>query len=196
MGRPTKFDYDSDEFYEEIFALALNGLNDGEIAYSLINRFGVSLDPDTFGQMKSGKYINWSKDENERRSKRLIRVLARGRAKINGIVRATYLSAALGKTKTKNKATVYRSILDDQNNKVGEVEVQRTESETELPPNMQALSTWLYHHDPEWRKVQRGQDTESVDIPTDIDQGVDIDAWIKKETETKTEEEVQPLTNK
>ena len=37
------------------------------------------------------------------------------------------------------------------------------EGETELPPNMQAISTLLYHHDPEWRKVERKQDEDKGD---------------------------------
>ena len=51
-------------------------------------------------------------------------------------------------------------------------------SESELAPNLQAMSVWLYHHDEEWRKVERRQD-EDADIPQDIDHGVSIDSWIK-----------------
>lgn len=54
---------------------------------------------------------------------------------------------------------------------------------------MQAISNWLYQHDPEWRKIQRGQDVETEEIPTDIDSGVDIDAWIKQELLTTSQEE-------
>lgn len=63
--------------------------------------------------------------------------------------------------------------------------MQISESEFESPPNIQALSTWLYHHDPEWRKVQRGMDVDTADVPQDVDHGIDIDAWIRKETELK-----------
>ena len=52
-----------------------------------------------------------------------------------------------------------------------------------MPYNVQALATWLYHHDPEWRKVQRKQDTEASEIPVDVKKGVSIDAWIKREVE-------------
>ena len=58
----------------------------------------------------------------------------------------------------------------------GEEELQVSESE--LAPNLQAMSVWLYHHDEEWRKVERRQD-EDADIPQDIDHGVSIDSWIK-----------------
>ena len=46
---------------------------------------------------------------------------------------------------------------------------------------MQALATWLYHHDSEWRKTERRQDEDASDVPTNVDKGVDIDSWIKKE---------------
>ena len=81
MARPPKFDYESDDFYDEILALAIQGLNDAEIADALGDKFGQSLDPETFNCMKNGNYINWSDEENERRSARLIKVLARGRRK-------------------------------------------------------------------------------------------------------------------
>ena len=31
MARPKKFDYDSDDFYDEILALSMQGLTDAEI---------------------------------------------------------------------------------------------------------------------------------------------------------------------
>ena len=35
MARPKKFDYDSDDFYDEILALSMQGLTDAEIADAL-----------------------------------------------------------------------------------------------------------------------------------------------------------------
>ena len=74
MARPKKFDYDSDEFYDEILALAMQGLTDTEIATMLEDKFGEKLDPDTFGCMKNGNYIGWTEEENRIRSERLLRV--------------------------------------------------------------------------------------------------------------------------
>lgn len=182
MARPPKFDYDSDDFYDEILALAMQGLNDAEIADALGDRFGQSLDPETFNCMKNGNYINWSDEENERRSARLIKVLARGRRKTTSLVRGAYLKGALGGKKVKSKTVVTRKLRVD-GVYTDDVEIQTSETETEMPYNMQALATWLYHHDPEWRKVQRKQDTEASEIPTDVKKGVDIEAWIKKEVE-------------
>jgi hypothetical protein len=102
-------------------------------------------------------------------------------------VRGRYLKAALGGLKTKNVSKIKQPTYDERTGEyLGERVVQINETEFEAAPNIQALSTWLYHHDSEWRKIQRGLDTEVSDIPTDIDSGVDIDAWIKKETELKS----------
>lgn len=180
MGRPRKFDYDSDDFYDEILALAMQGLTDAEIADSLEDKFGESLDEDTFGCMKNGNYIGWSDEENKRRSERLLRVLARGRRKITSIVRGAYLKAALGGKKIKSKTTVTRKLKMD-GVYTDDEEIQTSETEQELPYNIQALSTWLYHHDKEWRKIERKQDDDVSDIPLNIRKGVDIDNWIRKQ---------------
>lgn len=182
MARPKKFDYDSDDFYDEILALSMQGLTDAEIADALDDKFGVSLSPEVFNCMKNGNYDKWSDEENERRSARLAKVLARGRRKINSIVRGAYLKAALGGKKIKNKTVTTRKLKIDGVYTEDE-EIQTTEGETELPPNMQALSTWLYHHDEEWRKVEKKQEDDE-DVPNSTTKGVDIDAWIRKEVGT------------
>lgn len=55
MARPKKFDYDyeDDDFYDEIIVLAMQGLTDAEIADSLADKFGVSLSPEAFSSMKN-----------------------------------------------------------------------------------------------------------------------------------------------
>lgn len=182
MGRPRKFDYDSDDFYDEILALAMQGLTDAEIADSLEDKFGESLSPEMFSCMINGNYKAWSDEENERRSARLSKVLARGRRKINSIIRGAYLKAALGGKKIKSKTTVRRKLKID-GEYTDDEEIQTSETEQELPYNIQAMATWLYHHDKEWRKVERKQDEESSDIPINIRKGVDIDNWIRKQVE-------------
>lgn len=182
MARPPKFDYDNEDFYDEILALAMQGLTDAEIADALQDKFGEALDEQTFNCMKNGNYIGWSEEENKRRSEKLLKVLARGRRKITSIIRGAYLKAALGGKKIKSKSVVKRKL------KIGgeytdDEEIQTTETEHELPYNVQALATWLYHHDKDWRKVERKQDEEASDIPMNISKGVDIDSWIKKQVE-------------
>ena len=112
--------------------------------------------------------------EKKNEHSELCEVLARGRATITAAVRAKFLAVALGGIKT--KSTVVRKLKDQDGNLTGEEELQVSESE--LAPNLQAMSVWLYHHDDEWRKVERRQD-EDADIPKDINHGISIDSWIK-----------------
>lgn len=159
MARPRKFDYDSDDFYDEILALSMQGMTDAEIADALQDRFGQSLDPEVFNTMKNGNYPHWSEEENARRSERLKKVLARGRRKMNNAVRGAYLKAAIGGKVIKSKTVVRRRLKVDGVYTKDE-EIQTSETETELPYNVQALATWLYHHDPEWRKKSMKKDIE------------------------------------
>lgn len=182
MPRKPKFDYDSDDFYDEVLALSMQGMTDAEIADALADRFGESLSPEMFSCMKNGKYEAWNDEENKRRGERLSKVLARGRRKTNAIVRGAFLKAALGGKKLHHKTTTRRKLRID-GKYTDDEEIQTTETEQEMPYNMQALSTWLYHHDPEWRKVERKLDTEATDVPMNIKTGIDINKWIEKEVE-------------
>ena len=154
-GRKPKFDYTSEEFLSLVESYAKKGFTDREIAFAL------GLAPQTFCEKKN--------EHSE-----LCEVLARGRATITAAVRAKFLAVALGGIKT--KSTVVRKLKDQDGNLTGEEELQVSESE--LAPNLQAMSVWLYHHDDEWRKVERRQD-EDADIPKDINHGISIDSWIK-----------------
>ena len=177
-----KFDYDGDEFYDEVFAMAMNGATDMEIAIGLKDRFGVGLSPEAFCKMKAKKYNRWTEEENEKYGGRLVQVLTRARAKTNFIVRSRYLKAALGGIKTKNVTTERRklkingTITEDE-------EIRVSETEFESSPNIQALATWLYHHDTEWRKIQ--QDAKEEDLPQ-ANKGVEIDKWIAAENDKDT----------
>lgn len=185
MARPPKFDYDGDDFYDEILALAMQGLNDAEIADALGDKFGVSLNPDVFGSMKNGNYAQWNEEQNKRRSERLNRVLARGRRKIVSLVRGAYLKGALGGKKVKSKTVVTRKLRVD-GIYTDDVEVQTSETETEMPYNMQALATWLYHHDPEWRKKSMKKDVdeaEESDAPRTLTKDEAKELWNTLENE-------------
>lgn len=185
-GRPPKFDYDSNDFYLELQSLAMQGMTDAEIAFNLSEKFDETLDPDTFGLMKSGKYAHWTKEQNEQRSERIIRVLARGRQRLNSIVRGTFLKAALGQTTVRSKNTTTRNLITPDGEETDTKVVQTNVGETTGQVNINALSVWLYHHDPEWRKVQRGLDVgEEAGVPQDIEHGIEIDAWVRKEVEDK-----------
>lgn len=199
MAKP-KFNYDSEEFYKEIYALAMQGLNDTEIAYALGDNLGVvlddagnvlqesdvkGLDPSTFTSMKDGKYKGWNEEENARRGARISKELAHGRAKILGIVRGRYLKAALGGIKVKGHVTrrrynIIKGIKDEDNMVVEEVN-----SEQETAPNMQALSNFLYHHDPQFRNIQKGID--EADVMIKVKNGISIGKWLERENEIEDE---------
>jgi len=187
MAKP-KHDYDNIDFFKRIEALAMNGYTDEEIANEL------DLAADVFGAMKNGKYWGWNEEENKRRGEQICGVLAHGRTKIVGLMRSAYIKSAFGGKKTHSKTVRY---VQDKCDCMGAdkkcpkcggtgwiILTDKSviqETETELAPNMQALSTLLYHYDPEFRKIERKQDEEANDIPTDINHGIDIGKWIEKE---------------
>lgn len=183
MAPPPKFNYDSEDFTDELLALAMQGYTDDEIADALEERFGQSLDPTTFSSMKNGHYECWSEEENLRRGSAIRKALARGRRKINAIVRGRYLKAALGGLKTRNRQRITRPVTDPVTGLTQEVVIQVNESEFESAPNVQALATWLNNHDAEWRRASMGMPAAADDAPpADAGNGVDIEAWIRKET--------------
>lgn len=127
MAKP-KYDYKSKEFLRMISELAMKGLTDKEIAYS------IGLVPQTFSDKKS-------------QISELSEALAQARAHINSIVRQKYLAVGLGGIKT--KTTVRKKLEINGEITYGDI-IQETE--IELPPNITALHTWLFNHDEEWRK--------------------------------------------
>lgn len=155
-GRKPKFDYTSEDFLSTVEMYAKKGFTDKEIAFAL------GLNPSYFYELKS-EFPDISN------------VLTRGRSTITAAVRAKFLTMALGGIKT--KSVTVRKLRDKNGELTGEEEVQSIESE--LAPNLHAQSVWLYHYDEDWRRVERKQDEDANDVPTDIEKGIDIDSWIK-----------------
>jgi len=196
-GKKSRFDYDSDEFYEVIFQQAMFGATDAEIADSISDELGFYLSPSTFHKMVTSNYDRWTEEENERRGTRIKRVLERARRNVNKAVRARYLKMALGGYKTKNVTTVSRRMRID-----GELtdneDIQTSVTEIESPPSLQALSIWLHHHDPEWRKYEGAVQEDMEDDPNAIPvpkKGINITAWIDKEVQDKAEKELTEVDN-
>jgi len=184
VGRPPLFDYDSIEWYTAITRLAMQGCTDQEIAYGLEDELHIRLSPTAFGDMVRGHYDRWDEETSERRSKELVYVLEHARNRLNSIVRGRFLKSALGGEKIKNTSTTRRRMQIDGELTDNEV-IQTTESEMTTQPDRAALATWLYHHDKEWRKIQRGKDDEEgEELPT-ADKGVDINRWIDLENAIK-----------
>lgn len=183
----AKYNYDDEGFYKAVTLAAANGMCDAEIADTL------DLDPETFSRMKNGNYIGWNQEQNERRSKKLLQCLERARRKVNALVRGRFLKAALGGIKV--RTTQSRAIsqkcsvcggIDPECPRCGGTGTEFITdkqvvmlNEQETPPNIQALATWLFQHDEDWRRIQRGQDESAEEVPTNIDHGIDIDKWIE-----------------
>nr|DAN74342.1 MAG TPA: terminase small subunit [Caudoviricetes sp.] len=185
MAKP-KHDYDSEDFYKRIEQLAMNGYTDEEIANEL------NLCREVFTCMKNGNYENWTDEENKRRGDRITNVLAHGRTRIIALLRGTYIKGAIGGKKTKSRIVKF---VQDKCECMGadkkcpycggtgwvtltdKAVVQ--ESEMELPPNMQAIATLLYHHDPTWRKMENKQTDEDALYS---ENGIDIDKWMTDNT--------------
>lgn len=194
MAKP-KFNYDSEEFYKEIYALAMQGLQDAEIAYNLGDNLGVATDendipyttpikgltPEVFTKMKNGNYEGWDEEQNARRSARISQELAHGRARILGIVRGRYLKAALGGIKIKSHSQRKRYNIVNGRKDEDNMVMEETEAVSETAPNMQALANFLYHHDPQFRNIQKGLEEGEVNIK--VKNGVNISAWLEKENE-------------
>lgn len=193
----AKHNYDSEDFYIDIGSYAVQGMNDAEIADAM------NLDPETFTCMKNGNYIGWNEENNKRRGERIQKALARGRRKITALVRGAYLKAALGGKRVKNVASSKRPLFNDDGTPLleevdGKMQqayqiMQVNETEYEQAPNVQALATWLYHHDPEWRRIQKGEpDPEDI---ANTEGGIDIEKWIAKENEVIDKMTEQDIVN-
>ncbi len=185
MPKRPKFNYDSEEFYDEIERLAMQGLTDKELSFSLAEKFGSSLSPQVFSYMKNGHYSRWTEKENKCRSERILSALCKGRCKINAIVRSTYLKAGLGGRKVtsvvspkpvKIKCVCGGDKTCDACGGRGYYYAIAQETARELPPDVRALSSWLYHRDEEYRKIER-----MADAKEEPGQDSTIDKWIKEQ---------------
>lgn len=192
MSKKGKFNYNGEDFYKEIEELAMKGLTDRHIARSLVVKFGENLNPNYFSALKNEVD---EKGEPTERAKRISEALAQGREKINLIVRDTYLKTALGGKKTKDIVRAFAERKceckgqDDECPMCGGVgKIYSTnkavvqEIERELPPSIQAMSTWLFNHDEEWRKsIIEGKKLDITSNGGDINKGIVIEVIDKRE---------------
>lgn len=172
--RPPKFEYESKEFLDYIEDLAQKGYTDRNISYALVQKFGETLTPQKFNEFKNEKDEGGNPTE---RGRKISEALARGRAKLNLIARDTYFKAALGGKKVKE---VYRVFAERKcecggsdmscefchgtGKVVSEKKAVVQEVEKVLPANLQALGTWLFNHDEEWR--ERIIEGKKLDVTT------------------------------
>ena len=160
MPAKKKFDYDGQDFYTAIGNLASKDYDDCEIAQFIgdeirsivrqryedaidtaetpdqipeepkYDEIPKSLTPEVFAKMKNGNYEGWSEQENKLRSMLISQVI-----------------------KTKTTTTQERNTVT----KDGTPYTEKTTTTTtqEMPPNLQALTMWRWHHDPEFKNAMR-----------------------------------------
>ena len=109
-----------------------------------------SLTVSVFSKMKNGNYEGWNEQENKLRSMLISQVLERARSKLCLVYKGVYDKIALGKWKTKTVTTTTSERMGKDGNMV--TETTTTETTQDLAPNLQALTTWRFHHDKEFRE--------------------------------------------
>ena len=216
MSAKKKFDYDGQDFYTAIGNLAAKDYNDNEIAQFVgeeIRRIVTErnneklnaaelgddlqledvdsipvdgLAAEVFSKMKNGQYDGWSEQENKLRSMLICQVLQRARAKLSLYYKGVYDNLARGKIKLKTTQTVERKTV----NRDGQpyTETTTTTTEQELPPNLQAITMWRFHHDPEFKQALTQMKKMDVAIE---DKGIDkisVNVVYNKKEDTELQE--------
>lgn len=217
MSAQKKFDYDGEDFYKAIANLASRDYTDREIAMNIgaeirsiietrnnecIDNFegddfdslelesteGIpdSLNPEVFSRMKNGEYDKWDEQENKLRSMLIGQALSQARVKLSLLYKGVYDKLAMGKWKTKTVTTVVRDGVDKEGNKVNDTTVTTTEQE--LPPNMQALTTWRFNHDPEFRKTLQQMKKMDVSVEDKTIDKIKVNIVYNKKEDTELQE--------
>ena len=217
MSAQKKFDYDGEDFYKAIANLASRDYTDREIALNIgaeirsivearnnkrIDDFegddfdsleleptdGIpdSLNPEVFSRMKNGEYDKWDEQENKLRSMLIGQALSQARVKLSLLYKGVYDKLAMGKWKTKTVTTVVRDGFDKDGNKVNDTTVTTTEQE--LPPNLQALSTWRFNHDPEFRKTLQQMKKMDVSVEDKTIDKIKVNIVYNKKEDTELQE--------
>ena len=218
MSAQKKFDYDGEDFYKAIANLASRDYTDREIALNIgaeirsiiearnnqrIDDFegddfdsleleptdGIpdSLNPEVFSRMKNGEYDKWDEQENKLRSMLIGQALSQARVKLSLLYKGVYDKLAMGKWKTKTVTTVVRDGFDKDGNKVNDTTVTTTEQE--LPPNLQALSTWRFNHDPEFRKTLQQMKKMDVSVEDKTIDKIKVNIVYNKKEDTELQEQ-------
>ncbi len=116
-------------------------------------------------------------------------VLSRARVKLNLLYKGVYDKVAMGKWKTKTVTTVVRDGVDKEGNRVKDTTTTTTEQE--LPPNMQALTTWRFHHDPEFKKTLQQMKKMDVSLEDKTIDKIKVNIVYNKKEDTELQEKKQ-----
>ncbi len=218
MGAQKKYDYDGEDFYKAIGSLASRDYTDYEIAQFIgeeIRRIveernseridesteadlasleledvesipAEGLAPEVFSRMKCGQYDGWTEQENKLRSMLICQVLSRARVKLNILYKGIYDRVASGKWKTKTTQTTERKTVSKDG--APYTETTTTTTEQELPPNMQAITVWRYHHDPEFRKTLQQMKKMDVSVEDKNIGKINVNVVYNKKGDTELQE--------
>ncbi len=215
MSAQKKFDYDGQDFYTAIGNLASRDFNDYEIAMHLgeevrkiiedrnnevIDKAETpddivledteiipdGLAPEVFSRMKNGNYDKWTDQENKLRSMLIGQALSQARVKLNLLYKGVYDKLAIGKWKTKTTTKVERNTINKEG--IPYTETTTTTTEQELPPNMQALTTWRFNHDPEFKKTLQQMKKMDVSLEDKTIDKIKVNIVYNKKEDTELQE--------
>lgn len=218
MSAQKKFDYDGQDFYTAIGNLASRDFNDYEIAMHLgeevrriiegrnnkviddaetpddivledTENIPDSLAPEVFSRMKNGNYDKWTEQENKLRSMLIGQALSQARIKLNLLYKGVYDKLAMGKWKTKTTTKVEKNTINKEGTPY--TETITTTTEQELPPNMQALTTWRFNHDPEFKKTLQQMKKMDVSVEDKTIDKIKVNIVYNKKEDTELQEKKQ-----
>ena len=218
MSAQKKFDYDGQDFYTAIGNLASRDFNDYEIAMHLgeevrkiiedrnnkiiddaetpddiiledTENIPDGLAPEVFSRMKNGNYDKWTEQENKLRSMLIGQALSQARVKLNLLYKGVYDKLAIGKWKTKTTTKVEKNTINKEGTPY--TETITTITEQELPPNMQALTTWRYNHDPEFKKTLQQMKKMDVSVEDKTIDKIKVNIVYNKKEDTELQEKKQ-----
>lgn len=215
MSAQKKFDYDGQDFYTAIGNLASRDFNDYEIAMHLgeevrriiegrnnkiiddaetpddivledTENIPDSLAPEVFSRMKNGNYDKWTEQENKLRSMLIGQALSQARVKLSLLYKGVYDKLAMGKWKTKTTTKVEKNTINKEGTPY--TETTTTITEQELPPNMQALTTWRFNHDPEFKKTLQQMKKMDVSLEDKTIDKIKVNIVYNKKEDTELQE--------
>lgn len=218
MSAQKKFDYDGQDFYTAIGNLASRDFNDYEIAMHLgeevrkiiedrnnkiiddaetpddivledTENIPDGLAPEVFSRMKNGNYDKWTEQENKLRSMLIGQALSQARVKLNLLYKGVYDKLAIGKWKTKTTTKVEKNTINKEGTPY--TETITTTTEQELPPNMQALTTWRFNHDPEFKKTLQQMKKMDVSVEDKTIDKIKVNIVYNKKEDTELQEKKQ-----
>lgn len=218
MSAQKKFDYDGQDFYTAIGNLASRDFNDYEIAMHLgeevrkiiegrnnkiiddaetpddivledTENIPDGLAPEVFSRMKNGNYDKWTEQENKLRSMLIGQALSQARVKLSLLYKGVYDKLAMGKWKTKTTTKVEKNTINKEGTPY--TETTTTITEQELPPNMQALTTWRFNHDPEFKKTLQQMKKMDVSLEDKTIDKIKVNIVYNKKEDTELQEKKQ-----